>query len=344
MTGTRATARFGAAVAVSMVALVGSIVVAVAIGPSALRPSEVWAVIAERLHLPGATDVAPIREAIVWQLRLPRVLLDAVVGAGLAVVGTVMQAVTRNALADPYLLGISSGASLGAVSVLVLGVGAGAVGLAGGAFAGALLAFAAVVALAISGGRLAPATTVLAGVAVASICSAVTSLIIVAAANAEQTRGVLHWLLGSLAGTRWRDVAVAAPALVLALGACLTRGRSLNALAFGDDDAATLGVDTHRLRWVLLVSGSLLTGVLVSVSGAIGFVGLLLPHAARMLVGRDHRRLLPIAALAGAIFLIWADTAARTMLNPQEVPVGVVTALLGAPAFALLVRRRGHAA
>lgn len=342
MTGTRATARFGTAVAVSMVALVGSIVVAVAIGPSALRPSEVWAVIAERLHLPGATDVSPIREAIVWQLRLPRVLLDAVVGAGLAVVGTVMQAVTRNALADPYLLGVSSGASLGAVSVLVLGVGA--VGLAGGAFAGALLAFAAVVALAISGGRLAPATTVLAGVAVASICSAVTSLIIVAAANAEQTRGVLHWLLGSLAGTRWRDVAVAAPALLLALGVCLTRGRSLNALAFGDDDAATLGVDTHRLRWVLLVSGSLLTGVLVSVSGAIGFVGLLLPHAARMLVGRDHRRLLPIAALAGAIFLIWADTAARTMLNPQEVPVGVVTALLGAPAFALLVRRRGHAA
>lgn len=335
--GVAATLLLGAA------ALAGSIVLATTIGPSGLGAGDVWAVVVHKLGLSAGRAADPIEQAIVWELRMPRVLMDAIVGAGLAVVGVVMQAVTRNPLADPYLLGLSSGASLGAVAILVLGLGGGAVGLGMGAFLGALAAFAAVIALAASDRRLDPATTVLAGVAVGSVCSALTSLVVVVVAEPHKTQAVLYWLLGSVAGTDWPAIAVGLPALAGGLAICLLFGRSLNALAFGDDDAAALGVPTTQLRWVLLVTCALLTGVLVSLSGAIGFVGLLLPHAARIVVGRDHRRLLPAAALAGAIFLVWTDTAARTLFAPQEIPVGIVTALFGAPAFAILVRRRRRA-
>lgn len=321
------------------VILVASIVVATTIGPSSVGPADVWTTVLHKVGLSSdASD--PISQAIVWDLRLPRVVLAALVGAGLALVGATMQSVTRNDLADPYLLGLSYGAALGAVVVLVLGVTVGVFGLAGAAFVGAMAAFGAVIAIAVSGYRLEPATTVLAGVAVAAICEAATSLIIVVAANPEQTRSVVYWLLGSLAGTRWSAVEIAAPVLAVCLVVLLAHARSLNALVFGDDDAGALGVSTTRLRWVLLTICALLTGVLVSQSGAIGFVGLLLPHGARILVGGDHRRLLPVAAIAGAIFLIWADTIARTLFAPVEIPVGVITALAGAPAFALLVRRR----
>jgi iron complex transport system permease protein len=322
---------------------VASIVVATAIGPSSIGPADAWTVVVHKLGLTPHRHVNLIEQAIVWDLRMPRTLLDAFVGAGLAVAGAVMQAVTRNPLADPYLLGLSSGASLGAVVVLVLPVAAGSLGVAGGAFIGALVAFAVVIALAVSGRRLDPAVTVLAGVAVGTICEALTSLIVVVAANPDKTREVDYWLLGSLAGSTWGNDLVAAPVVLACVGVCMLCARSLNAMAFGDADARSLGVDTTRLRWILLVTCALMTGVLVSLSGAIGFVGLLLPHAARIVVGRDHRRLLPASALAGAIFLVWADTAARTVLAPQEIPVGVVTALIGAPAFAFLIRRRRRA-
>lgn len=324
---------------VGLVLTLSSIIAASAIGPSFVGPADVWTVVGQKLGLTPHRYVSPIVQAIVWDLRMPRTVLAGLVGAGLAVAGAVMQAVTRNPLADPYLLGLSSGAALGAVAVLVLGIAAGSLGVAGGAFIGALVAFTLVIALAISGRRLDPAVTVLAGVAVGTICAALTSLVVVIAANPFKTREVDYWLLGSFAGTTWSNVLVAAPVVLACLGVCMLCARSLNALAFGDADARALGVDTARLRWILLVTCALMTGVLVSLSGAIGFVGLLLPHAARMIVGRDHRRLLPVSALAGAIFLIWTDTVARTALQPREIPVGVVTALLGAPAFALLVRR-----
>ncbi|HVW46828.1 MAG TPA: iron chelate uptake ABC transporter family permease subunit [Solirubrobacterales bacterium] len=328
---------------VGLVLALGSIIVASAIGPSSVGPADVWAVVLNKLGLASHRDVSPIMQAIVWDLRMPRTVLAALVGAGLAVAGAVMQAVTRNPLADPYLLGLSSGAALGAVVVLVLGVAAGSLGVAGGAFIGALVAFGFVIAIAVSGRRLDPAVTVLAGVAVGTICAALTSLIVVVAANPFKTREVDYWLLGSLAGTTWGNDLVAAPVVVACVGVCIGCARSLNAMAFGDSDARALGVDTTRLRWILLVTCALMTGVLVSLSGAIGFVGLLLPHAARMIVGRDNRRLLPVSALAGAIFLVWADTVARTALQPREIPVGVVTALVGAPAFALLIRQRRRA-
>lgn len=319
--------------------LVASIGTAVTVGPADIPVSTVWAVVADRLGL-ADVDVPLLREHVVWRLRLPRVLGAAVVGAGLAAAGAVMQTVTRNPLADPYLLGVSSGASLGAVAVLVLGVGGGVAALTGGAFAGALAAFAVVAGVAGRRAALAPARVVLAGVAVAQLCGAATSFVIIWAADPHATQSITFWLSGSLARVDWTALAWAGPVLVAVLTLVAAHARALNAFAFGEDAASTLGVSVTRVRWLLLVGAALLTAVLVAVSGAVGFVGLILPHAARFLTGPDHRRLLPAVVLAGAIFLIWVDTAARTLFAPRELPVGVLTALLGVPAFVVLLHRR----
>ncbi len=324
-----------------VLALALTVVGATTFGPSPLGAGDVWSVLGA--HLGWGGPVTSTQEAIIWDIRLPRVALAGVVGAGLAVVGAVMQATMRNPLADPYLLGVSAGASLGAVIVFV-GISGAAFGLTLGAFGGAMLAFAVVVALGV--GRslsLDPARVILAGVAVAALFDAVTSLLVISQSDPQGTRGILYWLLGSLAGASGGDLRIATPSLVIGLSLLIFQARSLNAMAFGDADAASLGIDVNRVRWMVLATGALLTGALVAVSGAIGFVGLLLPHAGRLLVGRDHRVLLPAVALAGAIFLIWADTAARTAFAPQEIPVGVATALVGAPVFALvLIRRMGR--
>jgi iron complex transport system permease protein len=333
-------ARGAIAGGVLAVALVLSISVAVTIGPADLSLGEVWGAIGA--HLTGAdSPLSVLRDGIVWELRLPRVLTAAAVGAGLALVGAIMQALTRNQLADPYLLGISSGASLGAVTVLLLGL---AVVLPLAAFVGALLALGATLALAGSFGRITPTRTVLAGVAVSSLATALTSFVIFWAATGDAYREVLSWLLGSLAGARWDAVLIAGGALaVVGIPLALT-GRLLDAFALGDTTAASLGIPVQGVRWTLLGAGALLTGALVSVSGSIGFVGLVLPHAVRLLVGPGHRALLPLSALVGGVFLVWADTLARTVFEPRELPVGIVTAIVGAPVFAaLLVRRRSEA-
>ncbi|MEV7889748.1 FecCD family ABC transporter permease [Streptomyces sp. NPDC002817] len=319
--------------------LVASVAVAITIGPADIRVQDVWSTVIAHLGV-GTSELTPIRDGIVWQLRLPRTLLAAVCGAGLAVCGAVMQSLLRNPLADPFVLGVSSGASTGAVAVVVLGVGAGAVSVPTGAFVGALVSFALVLFLSHTLGG-STDRVVLAGVAAMQLFSALTSFIVLTAADAETTRGVLFWLLGSLSGAGWTDVWVCAAVLALALGVCLTYARTLDAFAFGQDAAAALGVAVARTRLVLLCVTALLTAVLVSSAGAIGFVGLVLPHAVRALVGAGHARLLPLSALAGAVFLVWVDTLARTALDPQEVPVGVVTSLIGVPAFvAVLYRTR----
>ncbi|MEU3456865.1 iron chelate uptake ABC transporter family permease subunit [Micromonospora sp. NPDC006766] len=316
-----------------------SVGAAVTVGPADLSLGTVWLVITDHLGLTSA-DVPLLRDHIVWELRLPRVLGAAVVGAGLAASGAVMQTVTRNPLADPYLLGVSSGASLGAVAVLVLGLGAGAAALTGGAFAGALAAFAVVVAAAGRRAVLRPTRVVLAGVAIAQLCSALTSFVIIWVADPHATHSITFWLSGSLARADWTALGWATPVLAAVFAVILWFARALNAFAFGEEAAAALGVDVGRVRWLLLVTTALLTAVLVAISGAIGFVGLMLPHAARRFTGPDHRRLLPVVVLAGAIFLIWVDTAARTLFEPRELPVGVLTALLGVPAFVVLLRRQ----
>ena len=316
--------------------LLASIAVAVTIGPAELSLAEVAAAVGAQLT-GGDSGLSVTRDAIVWELRFPRVLTAAAVGAGLALCGAVMQALTRNQLADPYLLGLSSGASLGAVSVLLLGA---AIVLPLAAFVGALLALGATLALANSLGRITPTRTVLAGLAVSALAGALTSFVIFWSVTGDSYREILNWLLGSLAGARWSSVAIAGTALIVIGIPLMLTGRLLDAFVFGDATAASLGIPVQRLRWTLLAASALLTGALVAVSGSIGFVGLVLPHAVRLLTGPGHRALLPLSALTGGIFLVWADTLARTAFDPRELPVGIVTALIGAPVFALLLARR----
>ncbi|MCU1557164.1 MAG: iron transporter permease [Microbacteriaceae bacterium] len=322
--------------AVLAVVLLLSVTFAITIGPSNITPVEVWGSVLHHLGL-GDSPLSLLRDGIVWQLRLPRVLTAAAVGAGLAVSGAVMQAITRNPLADPYLLGLSSGASLGAVAVLLLGI---AILLPVAAFLGAMLALGLTLLLASSLGRITPSRTVLAGLAVSALASAITSLVIFWTVTGDSYREILNWLLGSLAGARWPAVEIAFAAILLAGLPIMLSGRILDAFAFGDTSAAALGINVNRTRWTFLAATALLTGAMVSVSGSIGFVGLILPHAVRLLVGPRHRALLPLSAVVGAIFLIWADTAARSVFEPRELPVGIVTAIIGAPIFAILLTRR----
>ncbi|MCJ0897065.1 putative ABC transporter permease protein [Rhodococcus erythropolis] len=323
---------------IGVVTLAGSAAVAITLGPAGLSVGEVASIIVG--HLGGtAADVTPIRDGIVWDLRLPRTLLAALCGAGLGLCGAIMQSLLRNPLADPFVLGISSGASTGAVLIVILGVGSGVIGLSSGAFIGAVISFALVLLLAHAAGGT-PDRVILAGVAATQLFSALTSFIVITSADPEQTRGVMFWLLGSLGGADWLDVALCAAVVAVGLVVCLTHSRALDAFAFGEDAASSLGVNVWRVRVTLLLATALMTAVIVSVAGAIGFVGLVLPHAARALVGPSHRRLLPASALIGSIFLVWVDAVARTAIAPQELPAGVVTALVGVPAFAVILWRR----
>ncbi|MHA7661538.1 FecCD family ABC transporter permease [Mycolicibacterium sp. HS_4_1] len=325
-------------VTLGLAVLALSIAAAMTIGPAELGFGDVYAVVAQHVWDRPA-NIPPIDDGIVWELRLPRALLAAICGAGLGICGAILQSLMRNPLADPFMLGISSGASTGAVLVVVAGIG-GALTLSGGAFVGAVIAFVLVLALAaVSGGG--QDRMLLAGVAGTQLFSAATALVVFSSADAQQTRGVLFWLLGSLAGAGWSQVALCGVICAVCLAICWLHSDALDAFAFGRDAAASLGVSVRRVRAVLLATTALLTAVLVSAAGAIGFVGLVLPHAARMIVGPSHRRLLPVTATTGAIFLVWVDAAARTVFAPQELPVGVVTALVGVPIFIwILVRRR----
>ncbi|MFJ6114029.1 iron chelate uptake ABC transporter family permease subunit [Agrococcus sediminis] len=305
---------------------------AASIGAAGVAPADALAAVGARLGI-GSSPLDAVGDAIVVDLRLPRIVAACAVGAGLAIVGAVMQALVRNPLADPYLLGVSSGASVGAVLVLVAGLAA---VLPVAAFAGALLALLATLGLAGAAGGATPTRTVLAGVVVASAAGALVSLVIFWRADGDAFREILAWLLGSLAASTWQTAAIALVGAALALP-LLVSGRLLDALALGDSAAGALGVDARRTRWALLVACALVTGVLVSVSGAIGFVGLVVPHAVRLVVGVSHALLLPASGLAGAIVLLVADTVARAAFDPRELPVGIVTALLGAPVFAALM-------
>nr|WP_218893331.1 iron ABC transporter permease [Pseudomonas oleovorans] len=294
-------------------------------------------------HLFGIVPDAAVslgQDSIVWQLRAPRVLLGALVGAGLALVGTALQAVTRNPLADPHLLGVSSGAAFGAVLVvLYLGEFAGLLSLPLAAFAGALASMLLVLAIASRSGRLESDRLLLAGVAVSFVMMAASNLLLYLG-NPHAASSVLFWMLGGLGLARWELLWLPALCLALALAVLLGLGRALNALMAGEQSAVSLGLEPRRVRLLVFVVASLLTGVLVSLSGAIGFVGLMLPHVARFLVGAEHRRVLPVAALLGALFLVWVDVAARTWLAPQDLPIGIVTAAIGGVFFLAMLQRR----
>ena len=300
-------------------------------GPAPIAWRDAWRIVLGVSG--GAASDAEVYQRIIWSLRMPRALLAALAGAGLALAGTVLQSLTRNSLADPWVLGISSGAGVGAVTVLVLGLGGGLLSVSGGAFIGAVGAFALVMLLA--GRSLQGESTlfILAGVAVTQLLSALTSLITLWQADANATRGVMFWPQVGLCGL----------ALAAALLLCWLRAGELDALAFGGVTAASLGVAVAPLKLLLYVATTALTAAIVAFSGAVGFIGLTVPHVARRLVGSRHRLLLPASALCGALFAVAADTLARTLFAPRELPVGVLTALLGVPVFLLLLYRKVNA-
>lgn len=322
--------------------LVISVTLAVAIGPVPVPARYVWQIAMSEIFTGAEGQWSTAQFNIIWLIRFPRVLMGLFVGAGLSVVGVTMQAMVRNPLADPYILGVSSGASVGAVAVLAFGAFAfaGIYAISFGAFVGALGTFFIVFMLAQRQGRLSPAALILSGVAVGFFFSGLTSFIILISPRRELARSVLAWLLGSLAGTEWLELTL--PVIVLAGGSLylVLQARALNALIVGDETATTLGVDTTKFRRHLFLIVSLVTGVMVAVSGAIGFIGLMIPHVVRFGVGTDHRRVLPVSVLAGSTFLIWVDVIARTAFAPVELPVGVITALLGGPFFLWLMRNR----
>lgn len=289
----------------------------------------------------GDYPVPRIQQGIIWEYRLSRALVAACCGAGLAVCGAVLQALLRNALAEPYVLGVSAGASTGAVLVMLLGLGGGLIGISLGAFLGAGLAFVLVLLLA-TGIRGGPSQVILAGIACSQLFNALTAWIVSTSANAEQARSVMFWLLGSLGGVRWADVYLLTAVIAVGLLTCLFFARALDAFVFGEDAAATLGIAVAPVRLVLFGVTALITASIVSVVGAIGFVGLVVPHMARFLVGPGHLRLLLASVLIGSNFMVLADIAARVIVPGQVLPIGVVTALVGAPAFALMLYRGRH--
>ena len=323
--------------------LLAAVLAGVAIGETAISPQVVLQVLANKLWGAGYV-LDPIDEGVVWNYRLTRALVAAACGAGLATCGVILQSLLRNPLADPYLLGISAGASTGAVLVALIGVGGGLISLSAGAFVGAMAAFALVILLArASGSSSGTGQIILAGIAGSQLFNALTAFLITKSASSEQARGIMFWLLGNLSGVRWPSVWLAVPVALVGLAVCLWHRRALDAFTFGSDSAASLGIPVRRVQFVLVGCAALVTAVMVSIVGSIGFVGLVIPHAVRLLLGTGHSRLLPASALGGALFLIAADVLSRSLIKGQVIPVGVVTALVGAPVFALILIGRRNA-
>ncbi len=326
----------------SVFLLLIAVALGVSVGETSMPIHLVGQTLANKIF--GASYVLdPIDAGIIWNYRLTRAIVAACCGASLAVSGVVLQAMLRNALADPYILGISAGASTGAVTVLILGIGGGLLSLSIGAFAGSLVAFLLVIMLArAAGGGVGIQATgliILAGIAGSQLFNALTSFIITRSANAEQVRGVMFWLMGNLSGVRWNDVLLAVPIAIVGVCICIWHRRALDAFTFGADSAASLGVPVRRVQAIVIGTAAMMTAVMVSIVGSIGFVGIVIPHAARFLVGPRHARLLPVSALMGAVFLVFADVGSRVLVPNQVLPIGVITALVGAPGFALILIR-----
>ena len=331
--------------------LVVSVILGIGLGPVSIRFSDVYRVMFHRLSGIFTGQTAPlesIREStqnIVWFLRAPRVLLGALIGAALTLSGVGMQAFTKNPLAEPYVLGISSGASLGAVLAMLLGVSVpvlGKLSVSMGAFAGALVSILLVYLLAKRRGSVTPIRLILVGVAVSAMFQAFTNYIVYTAPDDAAVREATFWMLGGLGSAEWEDLPLLLCLVPPAFLLMLALSKSLNAMMMGDSSAITLGVNLNVVRNLLIVITALLTASSVAVSGCIGFVGLVIPHLVRSVVGPDHRKLIPISMLNGAIFLIWVDVGARMIKPPAELPIGILTAFLGAPLFLWMIRVRRY--
>lgn len=320
--------------------LVLSITAGVSLGAVSVPFATVWSIVANKI-LPGTFEQvwSAGRESIVWDVRFPRVMLGALVGAGLALTGAVLQPLTRNPLADPHLLGVSSGAAFGAILALLhTGMFLGLLTVPIMAFAGALVATITVPLVAKATQSMQADRLVLSGVAVAFIFAALGNLLVFLG-DPRAANTVVFWMLGGLGLAQWPHLLFPAGVLVLALAYLVPNGRLLNAVAMGDETAATLGINVPRFRATLFIVTALLTGVMVAFSGAIGFVGLMVPHFVRLFFGSDNAVVLPLSAFAGAVMLIWADLAARLVMAPEDMPIGVVTGLVGGVSFLWILRR-----
>ena len=329
-----------------LVILVGSIMISVTLGSAKISVSEVYKVLGYKvLGIKAYSEYSsgPMHD-VVWIIRFPRVVLAIAIGMSLSISGVVMQAIVKNPLADPYILGISSGASLGATMAIMLGVGAifgsNSIGIAG--FLGALIVSILVLVIANIGGRANSVKLLLGGMALSSICSAFSSFIVYFANDAQGMQKITFWLMGSVAGAKWKDIIFILPIILLGIVFFMTQYRVLNLMLLGDDVAVTLGTDLHKYRHVYLIITSLMIGMLVYSSGMIGFVGLIIPHIVRMIFGTDHKKIIPIAAISGGIFLIWADVLSRTLIDGTEIPIGILISMVGAPCFIWLMIKKTY--
>ena len=321
-----------------------TLVLAIGIGPVQVAPRDVLQVLFEAAsslgsHTPDPND--SLAHTIVIHLRLPRVLLAMIVGASLAVSGVTMQALVKNKLADPFILGVSSGAGVTAVLGLLFGVFSffGRYALSISAFFGAMVTVILVFSLSKIRGRLQITQLLLCGVAISMFADGLMRFLTLSAPNALGIHNATFWLSGSFASVRWGYLTLPLLVLLVCLMVLLLHHRALNLLLLGEDSAGALGVNVPHLQKLLLLIVSLMVGTSVAVSGGIGFIGLMVPHFTRLLVGSDHRKVLPVSALLGGILLVWVDAAARTILAPREMPVGVLTAIIGAPIFIFLLKR-----
>lgn len=329
-----------------IVALVIALFWAMSIGTVKLPMASIYNTVMEQLvsgqPIEGA-DYGPVHD-IVWLLRLPRLVLAALVGMGLSVCGVIMQAVVKNPLADPYILGISSGASLGATAAILLGIGVAwgenFVGIA--AFIGAFAMSLGVLFISNLGGRSNSVKLLLGGMALSAVCGAFSSFIVYFANNKEGMQTIAYWMMGSFAGAKWETLAVIGPIVLLAVLFFWTQSRMLNLMLLGDESALTLGTDLHIYRQIYLLVSSLIVGFVVYAAGMVGFVGLVVPHVIRMLVGTDHKKLIPVSALTGAVFLVIADGLCRVIIPRTELPIGILISLIGAPCFVYLMIKKTY--
>jgi len=328
-----------------ILALVFTILFSVAIGQMQISLPDAWRIVIKNIPFLGdlINDEFPVLEEVtIMQVRLPRAIAAMIVGAALSVAGVVLQGLFRNPMADPYLLGISSGAALGAAIAIGLGIGFRFLGILDSmqlmAFIGSLVTVFVVYNIARTGPRVPMLTVLLAGIAMTSFLSAIISFIMITLG--ESLHALIFWLFGTLSGIKWSDVMISLPLITIGLFTILVFSRQLNIMLLGEDEAQQLGVETERLKKIMLIFATLITATAVSISGTIGFVGLVIPHIVRILVGPDHRILIPSSALAGAIILVLCDTLARTVIQPAELPVGVLTAFFGAPFFLYLLRKK----
>lgn len=318
------------------------IILGICIGSVHIDIKEIVDIILYKIGIQNKGSWSVGNENIVWLIRMPRVLLAVIVGASLAVSGATMQTVVRNELADPFILGISSGASLGAVLSIGFGIfnNLGIVGVQVGGFLGAMLAFILVFFLSKVNGKISPTNLILAGIGTGYVFSGITSLITLTSGNKELAGQILSWTLGSLARANWRDLTLPTLILIISITYLLSQSRNLNLIVVNDEFASTLGLEVKPFRKKIFILISLVLGLVVAVSGSIGFIGLIIPHIVRFIVGFDHKYLLPISMLFGGIFLILVDIVSRTVFSPAEIPAGVITSLLGGPFFLFLLWKK----